>query len=176
MAGDFETRWEFPIYRDEVGVTDPVGTDAAIDAHVAEFVQNTAGSSSLQESLALINTSLELAAVRHAQATQTRNFLYAAAYNIDHAIQSQDRELTALRTMVACSERTRERLTRDLEATGQGELDVSAEEDDSDDDVEIVGDASGVGERDEKDNDDDSEFVYEERASSPTDDGVPIDL
>lgn len=83
VAGDFETRWEFPIYRDEVRVTDPEGTEAAIDAHVAAFAQNTAGSSSLQESLALINTSLELAAVRHAQATQTRNFLYAATYNID---------------------------------------------------------------------------------------------
>lgn len=75
--------------------------------------------------------------------------------------------------MVACSERTRERLARDLEATGQGELDVSAEEDDSDDGVEIVGEVSGGSELDDAN---DSEFKDEDRDISPADDGVPIDL
>lgn len=120
-----------PIYKEELVVTDPVGVELEIGERVAQFERNVESATTAQEALAVIKMVIDLNNIRHAQVIQARNFNYAAVFNMERAIQAQDREMMALRTLDQCARRTRDRLLAEMNNAGQNELDVidAAEED-----------------------------------------------
>lgn len=103
----------------------------AIDERVAQFERNVEAATTAQEVFAVIKMVIDLNNIRYAQVVQARNFNYATVFNMEQAIQAQDREMMALRTLDQCTRQTRDCLLAEMNNAGQNELEVidTAEED-----------------------------------------------